>query len=73
MIIKVNSNAETDIDSDRVLCIQCLTELKDSMCALTATLDNNFISVDLLIEKTRLKSQHGTFFLLNKDVIYNLN
>lgn len=54
MIIKVNSNAETDrpIDSDRVLCIQCLTELKDSMCVLTATLDNNFISVDLLIEKT---------------------
>lgn len=51
MIIKVNSNAETDIDSDRVLCIQCLTELMDSMCALTATLDNNFISVDLLIEK----------------------
>lgn len=52
MIIKVNSNAETDIDSDRVLCIQCLTELKDSMCVLIATLDNNFISVDLLIEKT---------------------
>lgn len=52
MIIKVNSNAETDIDSDRVLRIQCLTELKDSMCVLTATLDNNFISVDLLIEKT---------------------
>lgn len=49
MIIKVNSNAETDIDSDRVL---CLTELKDSMWALTATLDNNLISVDLLIEKT---------------------
>lgn len=38
MIIKVNSNAET--------------EVKDSMCVLTATLDNNFISVDLLIEKT---------------------